>query len=71
MPNDLCIENDYYWWLEYHYPDHYAFPGPSLGYYHDRCEGRQAYAPGAFEDAHYDEVYDYRNDYDYDYISRW
>ena len=23
------------------------------------------------QDAHDDEVYDYRNDYDYDYISRW
>ena len=63
--------DDYYWWVTYHREDHYAFPGPSLGYYHDRVEGRQAYVPDAFEDAHYDEVYDYRNDYDYDYISRW
>ena len=63
--------DDYHWWVTYHREDHYAFPGPSLGYYHDRAEGRQAYVSGAFEDARYDEVYDYRNDYDYDYISSW
>ncbi len=63
--------DDYYWWLEYHYIDHYAHPVPSEGYYDDRIKGRLAYKPGAFEDARYDEAYDYRDDYDYDYASKW
>lgn len=69
--DDQYKRDEYDWWLTFYRNDHYAFPGPSLGYYSDRVEGRQAYVSGAFEDARYDEVYDYRNGYDYDYISRW
>ena len=63
--------DDYYWWVTYHREDHYAFPGPSLGYYHDRAEGRQAYVSDAFEDARYNEAYTYHYDYDYVYASKW
>jgi hypothetical protein len=44
--------------------DHYAFPGPSLGHYHDRQEGRLAYKPNAFDEyKNYDEYHDWENRY--------
>ena len=55
---------DYDWWVTYHHDDHYAFPGPSLGYYHDRQEGRLAYKPNAFDEyKNYDEYHDWENRY--------
>lgn len=47
---------EYDWWVIYHRNDHYAFPGPSLGYYSDRAQWRQnGYKLGAFEDKHCDD----------------
>lgn len=48
--------DEYEWWLTFHRNDHYAFPGPSLGYYSDRAQWRQnGYKLGAFEDEHCDD----------------
>ena len=55
---------EYDWWVIYHREDHYAFPGPSLGYYHDRQEGWLAYKPNAFDKyKNYDEYHDWQDRY--------
>lgn len=53
---DQYKRDEYEWWLIFHRNDHYAFPGPSLGYYSDRAQWRQnGYKLGAFEDEHCDD----------------
>ena len=62
--SDQYKRDEYEWWLTFYRNDHYAFPGPSLGYYSDRQEGWLAYKPNAFDEyKKYDEYHDWQDRY--------